>query len=225
MSKKRKTPPLPIPTPTFSHDLVVLVSDSQMKQLVGTLLTKRTPALGCQAVTYDLAVHPEKDTGCVNRPDGILASFRNTHRHALVLFDREGCGQEDKSRVELETAVEKLLSKTWADRARAVVIDPELENWVWMRSMHVPAALGWNDPDRTVFEWLVEQERLEGVDQPKPERPKEAVEAVLRHVRKPRSGAIYAAIAEKASMTHCIDPAFQKFRDTLREWFPLPSRG
>lgn len=224
MSKKRKKPPSPNPAPTFSRDLVVLVSDSQMKQLVGTLLTKRTPALGCQTVTYDLAVHPEKDTGCVNRPDGILASFRNTHRHALVLFDREGCGQEDKSRAELESAVEALLSKTWGDRARAVVIDPELENWVWVRSMHVTNALGWNDEAKTVFEWLVEQEWLESAEQAKPERPKEAVEAVLRYVRKPRSGAIYAAIAEKASVTHCTDPAFHKFRDTLREWFPL-SRG
>lgn len=221
MSKKPRDKPAPAAAPAFTHDLVLLVSDGQMKQLVCTLLDNRTQAIGCRGVKYEPIVHPEKDTGCVNRPDGLLASYRNTHRHALVLFDREGCGQENKERAELEAQVERLLTHGWGDRARVVVMDPELETWIWSRSVHVANALGWTDKKLSVHEWLLEEGFLTEADQVKPVRPEEAAEAVLRHVRKPRSGAIYAAIAERASVTACEDPAFHKFRDTLREWFPL----
>ncbi len=219
---KRKHPGKAEPTlPLFSEDLIVLVSDGQMKLFIESLLTKRLKSIGCQPLRFQIIKHPEMDPGCLNRPDGLLASYRNTHQHALVIFDREGCGAEGKSRVELENTVESILNlKGWNSRARAIVIDPELENWIWMRSMHVPIALGWKDEGQSVFEWLFENEFLDSIDHTKPARPKEAVEAVLRWVRKPRSGAIYAQIAEKATLTSCEDPAFLKFRDTLREWFP-----
>lgn len=229
---KRKTKAKPIPSPsvpTITSELIVLVADGQMKQVVATLLAKRGPAMGFTPPTMaqgDLITHSEKDGGCVNRPDALLASYLRTHRRAIVMFDREGCGQESKSREGLEDQVETLLAeKGWGDRARAIVFDPELEQWIWSRSVHVANALGWVEKSEHVYDWLLGHGFLAAADQVKPTRPKEAVEAVLREVRKPRSGAIYAAIAEKASVAQCQDPAFLKFRDTLREWFPPSAKG
>ncbi len=70
-------------------------------------------------------------------------------------------------------------------------------------------------------QWLVEKEFLPEVTQVKPDRPKEAMEAVLRYVRKPRSSAIYRAIASTVSLASCDDPAFLKFRRTLQNWLPV----
>jgi hypothetical protein len=54
----------------------------------------------------------------------------------------------------------------------------------------------------------------------KPERPKEAMKAAMRQVRKSSSSSVFRELAEKVSVHRCTDPAFQKLRDTLREWFP-----
>lgn len=54
---------------------------------------------------------------------------------------------------------------------------------------------------------------------PKPSRPKEAMEAVLRRNRKPRSSSIYRGLAEKVSFQRCTDRAFVKLADCLRRWF------
>jgi len=151
----------------------------------------------------------------------LLKVYQKTHDHALVVFDREGCGQEQLTRKELEAHVEQALTEDgWPGNAAVVVIDLELENWVWSISPHVSTALGWRDTDQDVRQWLLEKDFLDVVTQAKPARPKEAMEAVLRHVRKPRSSAIYRELAGKVSLTSCTDPAFLKFRQTLQGWFP-----
>lgn len=107
----------------------------------------------------------------------------------------------------------------WKGNAAAIVIDPELENWVWGHSPHVATALGWTDKEQGIREWLLEEEFLAEATQAKPSRPKEAMEAVLRHVRRPRSSAIYRAIASTVSLAGCNDPSFVKFRQALHGWF------
>ena len=165
-------------------------------------------------------MHPQHDPGCFGQSVGILAVYQNTHSRAVVVFDREGCGQEQFTREQLEARVEEeLAANGWKDRSSVIVIDPELENWVWSRSIHVATALGWRDPAIDVRQWLLEQNFLSDTTQSKPDRPKEAMEAALRHVRKARSSAIYRAIANEVSLSNCDDPAFVKFRQALGAWF------
>ncbi len=59
----------------------------------------------------------------------------------------------------------------------------------------------------------------------KPIHPKEAVEKVLRLVRKPRSSSIYQQMASGVNFGACVDQAFAKFRATLRLWFAEEVRG
>jgi hypothetical protein len=60
-----------------------------------------------------------------------LRPFVRSYARALVVFDREGCGQEQRPRDELEQIVEQHLARNgWDDHAAAIAIDPELENWV-----------------------------------------------------------------------------------------------
>lgn len=147
------------------------------------------------------------------RPQQKLADF------ALVVFDREGCGRIEPIET-LEKEVEtRLASNGWANRSAAVVIDPELEAWVWSDSPHVETTLRWTKGRARLEEWLV-QKGYRHPDQQKPHQPKEAVEALLRISKTPRTSSIYRELAKHVSFQRCTDPAFLKLRHVLKRWFP-----
>ncbi len=207
-------------TPAVFRDLVVLAADKDTEQALVGLLSTRAASLQIRPLQFDTAIHPQHDPGCLLESGGILARYLRSHHRAVVILDREGCGREALSRIELEAIIEGDLSRMWGDRVSVIVNDPELESWVWSKSPHLPDLLGWDDIDLTLPNWLVEKGYLDSVSQVKPARPKEAMAAVLRQVRKPRSAAIFRQIAEKISFHRCTDPAFTKLLTTLRKWFP-----
>lgn len=199
-------------------DLVVLVPDKNMKFALTALLS-RPADLEIRSVTSDIYVHVERDPGCFLKCDSFLRSFIRSHMHALVVFDREGCGREHQSRQQLESQTEEKLSRSgWNDRNAAVVLDPELESWVWSKSPQVARILDWEGRDPGLHDWLaakgyIVQNRI------KPSRPKEALEGALRIVRKPRSSSIYFQLARDVQFQDCADPSFLKLRDILSKWF------
>ena len=202
-----------------AKDLVVLVADKNTEFALKGLITKRTHALRIRPLTFDIFVHVERDPGCLNRAHDFLRSHSRRYRHALVMFDHDGCGQEKKDRTTLEQQVEAQLAQAgWDDRAAAVVLDPELEIWVWSDSPHVEKALGWQDRTPELRSWLVTSKLL-AAGEAKPKDPKRAVEEALRIVRKPRSSTVYQDIASSVSFEGCTDAAFLKLRDTLTRWF------
>lgn len=198
--------------------LIVLTADKDMEFAVRGILG-RFKSLGIQEVAADFRVHPEHDPGCLLRGHDFLKPLINQYDHALLLLDREGSGQEIKSRVELEAEIESRLSQAgWGDRAAAIVIDPELEMWVWSDSPHVDTILGWQGKEPDLRTWLFEKGYLStGVL--KPPRPKEALEEALRAVKAPKSSSTYSRIAQKVSISSCIDPSFLKLKDVLQLWF------
>ena len=203
-------------------DLVCLVADKNMEASLRGLLS-RFHSLQIRQVTCDLFVHPDRDPGCLLRSHDFLRPFASQYEHALVLLDQKGCGQEETEREVLEADIEgRLGNQGWADRGAAVVIAPELENWVWSDSPHVDRALGWEGRTVPLRSWL-QEEGLLPAGFSKPSEPKRAVELVLRTVRTPRSSAIYLALAQSVSTERCTDPAFAKLRRCLREWFPQSS--
>lgn len=100
----------------------------------------------------------------------------------------------------------------------AIAIDPELEAWVWSPSKRVADALGWSSQD-SLSEWLIEQGYDFGQNN-KPVRPKEAMETVLRHCKRPKSPTHFQKIAQTVNLNACVDPSFLKFRNQLQTWFP-----
>ena len=175
----------------------------------------RFESLQIRAFSFDIYVHPESDPACSRRAHDFLRPFVNLYAHALVVFDREGSGQEHHSREVLEKSVHDLLSKSgWGERAAALVIDPELEAWVWSASPHVASILGWGGASPDLISWLARKGFLLE-DQIKPGRPKEAMELALREVRKPRSSSIYFQLAKKVSLHGCADSAFVKLKHCL----------
>lgn len=200
--------------------LVVLVSDKDVEQAIKGLLT-RWQSLQIQSISADIFVHPERDPGCLRRGHDLLQSFSNQYEHAILMFDREGCGRDQLPRERLEEETEERLAHAgWRDRAVAIVFDPEVEVWIWSDSPHVDTVLGWGGVHPGLRDWLRDQKLLQH-GAVKPERPKEAMEAALRQQRNRRSSAIFSRLASVVSLERCQDQAFAKLVRTLRAWFPI----
>ena len=210
---------LQTPSVAARRDLVVLAADKDAQEALDGLLGNRTKSLQIRDIKYDIEKHPQHDPGCLLTSAGILTPFAHTHKYAIVVFDYDGCGRSESTRKSLEIEVETVLAKVWDGRIAVIVIDPELEAWIWTKPSHIPDIIGWPTTE-SLPEWLVENAYLDSPTQAKPVRPKEAFEAALREVRKPRSSATFRRIAEKVSFGKCTDPAFLKLLTTLRKWFP-----
>lgn len=203
----------------YESDLVVLSADRNMMSAMESLL-QRSQALSIRPITTSFYNHPERDPGCLLKADAFLRPFVNRFARAIVMFDREGCGQDEKTREELEEIVTAGLSRSgWGDRSSAIVIEPELENWVFSDSPEVDVAVGWAGNKPPLRSWLKSKGYLAS-NQIKPIRPKEAMEAALRDVKIPRSSSIYAQLAERVGLGRCMDPAFLKLKSVLQAWFP-----
>jgi hypothetical protein len=203
-------------------DLIVLVADKDMRFALEGLLG-RHESLRIRPIATKIMVHPRHDPGVLRECHDFLRPFlrpeENQAPYALVVFDLDGCGKFE-SREVVENLVEARLAQNgWADRSAAVVIDPELEVWVWSESPYVATALRWPEGQPPLAEWLAQMGYLrEG--QAKPEDPKGAVEGVLKLRRVPRSASIYRDLAEHVGFHQCTDPAFVKLRSVLTRWFP-----
>ena len=202
-------------------DLLILVADKDMEMAIKGVL-ERTESLGIRKITYDIFSHPRHDPGCYLNSYSFLRPFSGSYSYSIVIFDREGCGKESKLCNELEQEVENLLAiNGWADhRGKAIVLDPELETWVWSGSPHVRDIIGWrNEPNQPrLREWLRNQGFLAENDT-RIQRPKEALEAVRRYTKKPKSPALFYQLAQKVSLKNCSDPSFIKLKSILHVWF------
>jgi hypothetical protein len=100
-----------------------------------------------------------------------------------------------------------------------IVLEPELEIWVWSDSPEVDAALGWKNRNPSLRVWLSQQGYL-NPGAFKPERPKEAMRDAMEIVRKVPSASVYKQIAMTVGFKRCQDPKFARLLSVLRTWFP-----
>jgi hypothetical protein len=200
-------------------DLVVLVADLDTESAIRGLLS-RPDALGIRRIESRIFRHPGRDPGCRAQSHEYLRSFCNQYAHALVIFDLEGSGRDQSPRGDLEREIERLLSSNgWDSRAAVLVIDPEIEVWIWSDSPHVTEICGWSGKLPKIDEWLKSNGYFSrGSSKPHP--PKKAFREALRQVRKQPSAAIFLQIAQRVSLSRCSDPAFQKLKSLLQSWFP-----
>ena len=199
-------------------DLVVVVPDSNTEQTLYGLL-ERHKALQIRRIEYKVLVHTGRDPGVLQRGVALLNGINalQEYHYALLLFDREGCGKETLTPSELEQQVQQQLDASrWQGRSAVVVIDPELESWVFSTSPHVVDVFA--EGDAEAFKRVVES--FPKTPLGKPQKPKEAVEKLLRQKAIVRSSALYKELASRVSLKGCVDPAFQRLCAILRSWFP-----
>lgn len=210
------------------YELVVLVADESMEQAVRTLLEERSADGGFRRpkllLPYRgsrlLVAAGQNDPGVLRQAHELLRPFCRQCSHALVLFDRHGCGREQIGAARLENEVRtRLQVNGWGDRADVVVLDPELEAWIWNGAPSVDACLGWAGRDPPLRQWLADN-GLWVVDEVKPEDPKTAYRRALREVGTRQSPVVFGDLARQVPLAPCWDRAFGRFLEILRRWFP-----
>ena len=204
----------------YAKDIFALVADRDMEQAFTSLLAQHEK-LRIRRIRYDIEVHPNHDAGCRADAVEMLRPCINRYKYALVVFDHQGCGSKD-SREHVQQEVQKILARNgWENRCKAIVIAPELENWVWAPSGKISEILGWGNDFDALKTWLCKH-RLWRRDRPKPIDPKRAMQKALEHKRVKRSSRLFSQIAHVAPLKaeSCVDPAFAELRETLQRWFP-----
>ena len=199
-------------------DLFCLVADKSMLAAVSELLD-RPQSLGIRSIARQIVVHDRRDPGCFHYPRDFLDGYRTRAAQALVILDYEWDGVPAESAAEVEELLEERLRRDgMGNWARAVVIEPELEAWVFSGSRHVDSVLGWSGRKPDLREALTGHDLWEaGVD--KPGDPKRAMEWALEQVSLPWSSSIFGDLARRVSTQSCKDRSFQRLRGLLRGWF------
>ena len=194
-----------------------MVADKSMQfSLQGGL--ERPRSLGIYPIKFDFRQHPGRDGGTRTSGAQLLALERNRFSHALLVLDHEGSGSRETP-LELERSLDEQLAETWGEYGKAIVISPELDVWMWGSDNKLSEILRWPKPE-PIRQWLQGQ-GFEFEVNGKPQRPKEALEAVFPVCRLPRSAALYQKITSSMSLSRCEDAAFHRLRERLQTWFPV----
>lgn len=197
------------------RDLIVLVPDKNTEYAVRGALT-RSEALGIRPVTATVLVEPNRDGGVRVRGPQTVQVERPRFAHALIILDYEGSGAAAPAS-ELERSLDEQLAYSWGPDGKAIVVEPEVDVWMWGAESHLRAVAGWTRAE-SPRQYLTER-GFAFSQHDKPLRPKEALQELFREAQIPRSSANYQAIAAKVSLTKCQDPAFRRLRNTLTGWF------
>jgi hypothetical protein len=201
-------------------DLIVSVADSYQEKVLEALLPRIPLSSGTAGFSFDIIVNPGHDPGCYNDSHELLRLFINQYRFAIVVFDFEGAGVEHLGKDIMASDVHKLLEiNGWEGRNLVIVIEPELEKWLWMDNIHVMQAIGW-ERQESLYDWARKEGHLKP-HETKPARPKEALELALRISETSKSASIYKKIAAHASYRRCEDGSFKQLIKQLQDWFPI----
>lgn len=202
------------------RDLLVLVADSNMKGILEGLLPRVPKVEQFQPFTYNILTHSNRDAGVRTQSVDFVSGQLPEYRYLLVLLDFEGSGTAGNVEALQATITNDLEKNGWENRVCVVAIDPECDAWLWVNrntmgnifqsTRNVPFP-----PD--LDEWLGAKNFV--IQNGKPTRPKEAIEALLRHLKRQRSSALYQELAANASYRNCNDVAFLRMINQLRTWF------
>ena len=143
-------------------DLVILAADKDLEHALKGLLA-RPAALGIRAVEADIFVEPQHDPACALHGVEFISNFSRQYRHGLLMFDHKGSGMETTDpRVLQKSLNERLAHSAWGERAKVIVLAPELEAWVWNDSPHIDQVAGWKNRNPGLRPWLIDKGWLRG---------------------------------------------------------------
>lgn len=204
--------------PSPKRDVVFLVADGGMEQMLRGFFGRDHfhRSLRCGPFTFDPAkdvvVAPTKDPGVYGTARELLRPYEHSHERAVVMLDADWAGSPGATTIQAQ--IKAALADVW-DEFAVIVIEPELEAWIWQDSPHLAEVL--KCPD---FRALLERSGHWPADAPKPPDPKGALDHLRRRYKVKVFNADFGKIAARVSVRHCQDAAFRQLCDHLRTWFP-----
>lgn len=179
------------------RDLFVLAADADMQAVFRTIFG-RPDELGTAPISSFVDRHPWRDPGVFgDGPEFIRRTIpKNDYRRFILALDHDGSGCNGPPQECATTLQERLDSCTFKDRSMAIVIAPELEEWLW----HDPAAIPNSVKASTVLD------------------PKEKLRQVFGRKPLPRDFEQIAARANLQAWDSSL--SFRTMKTALQDWFP-----
>lgn len=180
-------------------------------------------SMGCASFNFvpeqDIINVPgHTDGGVHKRGHQLVKGYQRTHSRVLVMLDQQFGGEMPAAQIRTEI-LQDLHDSGWDPAyCEAVVIDPELEVWLWQDNPNVEQALKF--PNGSL------RQHLESTNdwpngQLKPDKPKEVMQGLMKMYRAGTPMVVYRKIARSVGLRGCQDGSFGHFRMALQTWFPL----
>lgn len=204
-------------------DLFVLTADLDARVTMQAVL-RRHHSLSIRPISFDVDRHPMRDAGVVGNGPELVRKFKGRYRKVLLLWDHHGSGWHKLSPEECVSKIQNRLDGvSWQGHSGAVVMVPELEEWLWHNEPSVCRRLGISSGDLQAWieEFAVRQKL--GVTEVKQSYPKELFEYVcLDKIGRTISPKDFEEIARHASLVDWQkSKSFKSVVSLLRAWFPV----
>lgn len=150
-----------------------------------------------------------------------LRPFLDQYEHAVIVLDAdfEPHPGADVLREDISAA---MVQAGWPlERFAVVVIEPELEAWLWAPNLNVARAFGHEDFEQ--MRATLEREGLWNPGEAKPHDLKAARDRAARLGGKKLGGPIFKgvfSVISRAAFNQCVEPGFITLRTALQTWFP-----
>ncbi len=113
-------------------DLLLYVADMDAFAFMKSILNK-PDALKIRAISFDIHVHPQRDSGMVQSSAQLSRMIKDAYDKAFLMWDHHGSGREHRQKPsEVGHEIQdKLDAFNWKGRSAVHIFVPELEEWIW----------------------------------------------------------------------------------------------
>lgn len=199
-------------------DLLVYTADADAQAVMKSVLARRQ-SLGIRAITFDVERHPLRDSGMVQTGAALARMKKGHYAKALLLWDHHGSGVDrrmtpEQSAIDMQAQLDRA---TWQHQSMAVVLVPELEEWLWHNPVSLATHMGITVQQLAEWEQIYAERFRRDRSTIRRERPKELFEFVMRDkLKRTISPRDFEQIARRASLKDWRHSAsFQRIADTL----------
>lgn len=151
-----------------------------------------------------------------------LTPFKDLYDHAVIVLDADFEPHPGVDALHADISANMTAAGWLADSFCVVVIDPELEAWLWAPNLNVAKAFGHESFPK--LKAALVQENLWTSSNPKPDDPKKARDRAVKLGGKITGGPLFKGVfggISKRACDRCVEPGFNALRHALQTWFPV----
>ncbi len=209
------------------RDVIFHLADGQMRACFEAFFSREkfNMSLACREFDVDvqkdiLQVPGQTDPGLYDNAHENLELFKSQYNHAMIVLDRQW-NDSSKTPSDIEQHITANMQRAgWTrERFEVVVIDPELETWLFQEKDIFLNAFRYHDGARALRDQLDETGHWPK-GQAKPTDPKATIGRALHLGKSASPTVLFSKVCSRISVKDCQDTAFLKFKRTLRCWFP-----
>jgi hypothetical protein len=217
------------------RDVIFHVADKNMEEGLRAFFLRNNwhHALGCSRFEIDpesnmdlYRVAGDTDGGVWKHAHKNLQNFKDKYRYAVIMLD-EDFDPHPGAAVLRDDISNGMIASGWEEgRFAVIVIQPELEAWLWAPNANVARAFG--HTTFTEFRALLEAEGLWNMGDPKPQNLKGARDRAAKLGGKktgsPLFRSVFAHVSRRA-LDDCQEPGLLALRMALIGWFPAEAHA